>query len=77
MFAVSMVTFAWFGVDEVAIEASGDNSSGGESRFKFGPGTAWFATGTLAFLTALVLVSFLYFWQVRVRSLPYTVTRHA
>lgn len=70
MFAVSMVTFAWFGVDETAIEASqGSGPEGatqGESAFHFGLPTAWIATGCLSFLTALVLTSFLYFWRVRI-----------
>ena len=70
MFAVSMVTFAWFGVDETAIEASQDSGVGGANQdqgkdsFRFGLPTAWMATGSLSFLSALVLASFLYFWRV-------------
>ena len=72
MFAVSMVTFAWFGVDETAIEASQESGVGGTDQdrgkdsFRFGLPTAWVATGSLSFLSALVLVSFLYFWRVSI-----------
>ena len=72
MFAVSMVTFAWFGIDEIAIEAAGDGGGGigdidvGQSRFGFGQATAWITLGGLCFLTTLVLISFVFFWRVRV-----------
>lgn len=73
MFAVSMVTFAWFGVDEIAIEAAGDGRGGGgggeidvgQSKFGFGQTTAWITLGCLCFLTTLVLISFVFFWRVR------------
>ncbi|EJD06145.1 uncharacterized protein FOMMEDRAFT_139393 [Fomitiporia mediterranea MF3/22] len=62
LFAASMVTFAWLGVNETALEASnGDESL---ADVKFGLPTAWIATGCLSFLVALVLFSLLFFWRV-------------
>lgn len=62
MFAVSMVTFAWRGVDTTFI----NNSSGSDdpNEFAFGLPTAWVSTGVLSFLTVVVLSSFIYFWRV-------------
>lgn len=67
LFAVSMVTFAWFGVDETAIEAGRSGNDAGErvEKFGFGRATAWITIGCLSLLTMLVLISFLYFWRVR------------
>ncbi|KAH8117650.1 hypothetical protein DFH11DRAFT_1037984 [Phellopilus nigrolimitatus] len=69
MFAVSMVTFSWLGVDETAIEANG-GEGGSLNDAKFGLPTAWAVTGCMSFLTTLVLLSFLYFWRVRAASSP-------
>lgn len=71
MFAASMVTFAWFGVDTTFIDAgngdSGGSDSGGltdDSSFKFSKVTAGIATGFFGFLTIMVLNSVVYFWRV-------------
>ncbi len=71
IFAASMVTFAWFGVDTTFIDGgNGDNGgscsggSSGDSSFKFSKVTAGFATGFFGFLTIMVLNSVVYFWRV-------------
>jgi len=70
IFAASMVTFAWFGVDTTFIDGgngdnggSGSGGSSGDSSFKFSKVTAGFATGFFGFLTIMVLNSVVYFWR--------------
>ncbi|KAI5119536.1 hypothetical protein M0805_002558 [Coniferiporia weirii] len=64
MFAASMVTFAWFGVDETAVEAGDGGGGDALKNNRFGQPTAWIATACLSFLGSMVLLSFVYFWRV-------------
>lgn len=64
LFAASMVTYAWLGVNETALEAGGEDNSIADSMFD--RTTAWVATGCFSFLMALVVLSFIYFWRVSV-----------
>lgn len=63
LFAASMMTFAWLGVDGTILDAAPDDTDKIELS-RLHPSTAWATTGCLSFLTTLVLLSFLYFWRV-------------
>jgi hypothetical protein len=65
-FAVSIVTFAWRGVDTAVLDASrGDDAHMPNlSSFLFGMPTAWVATGLLVALVATAVGSFWLCWQV-------------
>jgi len=65
MFALAVVVLAWRGIDPSFVqndETVHDFSEAG--RFRFGAATAWVTTGSLFALTAGVVASGLFFWNV-------------
>ena len=64
LFAASVVTYSWFGLNEDLLTAQGSDGPTTLKDARFNNVVGWVASGALILLVCVVLLSFFYFWRV-------------